>query len=87
VAVGKELKLHLSDDNTIVVADSSGGIKLTSRTSSGITIQAGAASITISDSGIVLDNGKGSKLELSGAEIKVTGPAGVDLNNGGLKVI
>ena len=82
-----ELKLHISDENTIVVGDAGGGIELKSTTSNGITLQAGSAKITISDSGIVFDNGHGAKIELSGADIKLTGPAGVDLNDGGLKVV
>lgn len=57
--------------NSIVISDQpgTGGIELKSRS---------GAKITIDDTGITLDNGKG-------ATMKLTGPS-VDINNGALKV-
>jgi hypothetical protein len=64
--MSKELKLHISEDNVITIADSSGGITL--KNGSG-------AMIVIDASGITLDNGKGAKITLSGATVDVNSGA------------
>ncbi len=62
----KELRLHVSDDNLIIISDSSGGIEI--KNSSG-------AKITVGPDGIVLDNGKGAKITLSGPTVSVNSGA------------
>lgn len=63
--------LQTAGQNSIVISDlpGTGGIELKSRS---------GAKITIDDTGISIDNGKG-------ATVKLTGPS-VDINNGALKV-
>lgn len=58
----KELKLCVSDDNVIVISDSSGGIVIKNKS---------GAMISVSADGIVLDNGKGAKLTLQGPKVDV----------------
>jgi hypothetical protein len=62
----KVMKLHISDDNVIEIADSSGGITLKN---------SGGAKITIDSSGITLDNGKGAVLKLSGSTVDINSGA------------
>ena len=77
MAENKTLRLHLSDDNEILIHDGSGGINL-----NGNKIElksASGAKITIGPDGIVLDNGQGAQITLTGAK--------VDVNGGALEVV
>ncbi|HKI06194.1 MAG TPA: phage baseplate assembly protein V [Thermoanaerobaculia bacterium] len=69
--VSPSIVLQTAGQNSIVISDlpGTGGIELKSRT---------GAKITIDDTGITIDNGKG-------ASVKLTGPS-VDINSGALKV-
>ena len=71
--MGKELKLHVSDDNVITIEDASGGITIQHKSPAGI------CKITVGPDGITLDNGMGAKLVLQGPQ--------VDINSGALTVI
>ncbi len=64
--MSKELKLHVSEDNVITVADSSGGITLQN---------ASGAKIVIDANGITLDNGKGAVITLAGSKVDVNNGA------------
>jgi hypothetical protein len=62
----KELRLGISDDNLVILSDSSGGIVIQNKS---------GAKIVVDSSGITLDNGKGAKITLSGPTVDVNSGA------------
>jgi hypothetical protein len=66
----KELRLSVSEDNFITIADANGGIMIKNETS--------GAMISVGSDGITIDNGKGAKITLSNNK--------VDINQGALEV-
>jgi uncharacterized protein involved in type VI secretion and phage assembly len=79
--VPSDAKLGVPATPSVVLQTSSKTVLVMSETAGptgGIELRCGATRISVNDSGITIENGKGASLQLSGSS--------VDINNGALKV-